>query len=68
MFQDRTGTWRQYVAEQLVVIDVTDDFLMLEGDELGLVLLTCYLFDAIEPGGSQRYVVYATTQVMKAHA
>ena len=68
MFQDRIGTWQQYVVEQLVVIVVTDDFLMLEGDELGLVLLTCYLFDAIEPGGSQRYVVYATKQVMKLHA
>ena len=68
MFQDRIGTWQQYVVEQLVVIVVTDDFLMLEGDEPGLVLLTCYLFDPIEPGGSQRYVVYATKQVMKLHA
>ena len=68
MFQDRTGTWRQYVAEQLVVIDVTDDFLMLECVEPGLVLLICCPFDAIEPGGSQRYVVYARKQVMKPHA
>ena len=67
-FQDRTGTWQQYVVDQLVVIDVTDDSLMLEGDEPGLVLLTCYPFDAIDTGGPQRYVVYATKQDTKPQA
>jgi len=50
---------RRYRVAALRVEDSRDGAVALRGDGDGLVLVTCWPFDAIAPGGPLRYVVSA---------
>jgi len=55
------GQSHRYVINAYEVIDESTP-LGFEADERQLTLVTCYPFDAVAPGGSLRYVVYAREQ------
>ena len=52
------GRVTRYRASWAAVVDHRD-LAILEGDESSLVLVTCWPFDAVVPGGPLRYVVKA---------
>ena len=60
--QSVDGRWRDYVIVDRAIIDTEggESLQVTDGD---LYLLTCYPFDAIAPGGGQRYVVRAQSAV-----
>jgi len=51
------GVTLRYAVAALDVIDVDRDVLRLDADESVVVLVTCWPFDAVAPGGPGRYVV-----------
>ncbi len=53
------GKAQQYVVKQRQVISEQDQWVLSDQSVSVLNLLTCYPFDAIIPGGSQRYLVTA---------
>jgi len=53
------GRRHLYRVSHIDVIDSRRGSLLLDTDESVLSLVTCYPFDAIEPGGPMRYVVTA---------
>lgn len=56
------GGWRSYRVVETAVIDARHARLA-EGDgRPSLTLVTCYPFDAVEPGGPLRYLVYAEAE------
>lgn len=58
--QARDGRWRHYRVSSLEVVD--SESAPPPGAEKGdgLLLVTCYPLDAIRPGGSLRYLAFAT--------
>jgi len=54
------GAIHVYEVAGLNVVDSRNGSLALDTDEAVLTLVTCYPFDALEPGGPLRYVVTAT--------
>ena len=66
---DKAGQRTHYRVSAARVADIRDGPLRAGGE--GLVLVTCYPFDAIRPGGPLRYVVIAeksVTAVTEAHS
>jgi sortase A len=57
--QGRDGTWRRYLAGEPRVIDSRRAWLGAAEGRTALTLVTCYPFDAIDPGGPLRYLVSA---------
>lgn len=55
---DRDGRRHAYSVSDTKIIDSRTTKLQL-GDAPGLVLMTCYPFDAMVPGGPLRYLVFA---------
>jgi sortase A len=55
---DRDGRRHAYSVSDTKIIDSRTTKLQL-GDAPGLVLMTCYPFDAVVPGGPLRYLVFA---------
>jgi sortase A len=53
------GTHFSFVVVNLRVADSRRSRLLVSGDRPRLTLVTCYPFDAIQPGGPLRYVVTA---------
>lgn len=53
------GAALRYAVEQREIVKEEETWPLVPGDEYELVLITCYPFDAIIPGGSLRYVVTA---------
>jgi sortase A len=53
------GDWLKYVVEETAVLDSQTDQLLRSPEEASLLLVTCYPFDALLPGGPLRYVVKA---------
>jgi sortase A len=53
------GDWLRYVVEETAVLDSRTDQLLRYQKEASLLLITCYPFDALLPGGPFRYVVTA---------
>ena len=51
------GRAHEYRVVDLDVVDSRRGSIVLDTDESVLSLVTCYPFDAIEPGGPMRYVV-----------
>ncbi len=51
------GVTLRYAVAALDVIDVERDVLRLDADESVVALVTCWPFDAVTPGGPERYVV-----------
>ena len=56
------GKQQHYLVNALYVVDSSQQELMTAGDQNQLILVTCYPFNAIDPGGPLRYVVYASQQ------
>jgi len=65
--QDRSGAWRDYLVRGHQVIDVRHPVTArrAETGEL-LTLVTCYPFDAVDPGGPLRYAVTAEARMPPA--
>jgi len=61
--QRADGGWRRYRVEDSAVIDSRTARLSLAADRPALTLVTCWPFDAVDPGGPLRYAVYATEDV-----
>jgi len=57
--QRADGTWRRYRVDAAAVLDQKDVWITRQDDLTLLTLVTCYPFDALRPGGPQRYVVFA---------
>lgn len=64
--QGRDGTWRHYRAGAARVIDARRAWLMSGEGRNVLTLVTCYPFDALEPGGPLRYLVSAESEAVAA--
>jgi len=59
LVQARTGVWHRFAVQDRQIVDSrTATISILEG-ERQLILVTCYPFHAIVPGGPLRYVVTA---------
>src|SRR5262249_55297512 len=56
---ERTNGVRWFVVTGTRVVDSRTTRIALRSDSPRLTLVTCYPFDAIEPGGPLRYVVTA---------
>ncbi|GLX76998.1 class GN sortase [Thalassotalea insulae] len=56
---DDTGHSQLYQVESLEIIDSEHQQLNLEQADNGLVLITCYPFNAVAAGGALRYVIKA---------
>jgi sortase A len=59
LIQSRTGTWHRYRVHERQIVNAGAAVIRQDDDERQLVLVTCYPFDAIVPGGPLRYVVTA---------
>jgi len=57
--QDRDNLWHQYKVTTIRVADSRVDSITSSIGESRMVLVTCYPFDALMPGGPLRYVVEA---------
>ena len=57
--QRTSGAWRRYRVEAAAVLDAADLWVTRQDGPTRLTLVTCYPFDALRPGGPQRYVVFA---------
>lgn len=55
--QNEQGQWFAYQVSEIAVKDSTREPLLLDPAQDSLTLVTCYPFDAINPGGPLRYVV-----------
>ena len=53
------GSWREYRVSTARVADAGREKVQAVPDTERLLLVTCYPFDAVRPGGSLRYVVEA---------
>jgi len=58
LLQERSGSWHRYRVTATAVVNESVN-LPRTRDPSTLILVTCYPFDAIVPGGPLRYVVYA---------
>ena len=58
LLQERSGSWHRYSVTATAVVNKSVN-LPRVGDPSTLILVTCYPFNAIVPGGPLRYVVYA---------
>ena len=53
------GQPKQYAIANIKIIDSSQQPLLVDPDKEQLILITCYPFNAIDPGGPQRYIVNA---------
>ncbi|RBW49156.1 class GN sortase [Marinobacter sp. F3R11] len=61
--QSRDGRWQSYRVHETRIVDSRSEFIdprQLSADTL--LLVTCYPFDSMDPGGPLRYVVEARVQ------
>lgn len=59
VLETHMGERRTYLVGGTQIVDSNNAAISLNGDTRRLVLVTCYPFDAIVPGGPLRYVVVA---------
>ncbi len=57
--EDRRGLRHSYRVRECAVLDREDGWALAPAGSAELILVTCWPFDAVIPGGSQRYVVWA---------
>jgi sortase A len=57
--QDKSGQWREYIVAQISIADTTNSSLYVDPSVDALLLITCYPFHAVDPGGPLRYLVKA---------
>jgi len=62
VLEDRRGGRRRFRIDTIEIADSRRAKLRLESAAPVLVLVTCYPFDAIDPGGPLRYVVTAVAE------
>ena len=58
--QTRSGQWYGYRVTTAAIVDAHEAVLDSNTNQSELLLVTCYPFDALTPGGPLRYVVTAT--------
>ena len=57
--EDAVGTVTTYSVTATAVVDESETGVLAETTGPSLVLITCWPFDAVDPGGPLRYVVWA---------
>jgi sortase A len=57
--QDKHRRWHEYRITKTSIADVRTDEIVVRHDRPRLLLVTCYPFDALMPGGPLRYVLDA---------
>jgi len=61
--QSRDGSWQSYRVHETRIVDSRSEFIdTRQLPEDTLLLVTCYPFDSMDPGGPLRYVVEARSQ------
>ena len=58
-----TGHRRRYRVEETRIADSRNAWIGSTQDQAQLMMVTCYPFDAVQPGGPLRYVVTARADV-----
>jgi sortase A len=61
LLQARTGLWHRFTVRDRQIVDSRTASIPTHEDKTQLILVTCYPFDAIVPGGPLRYMVIAET-------
>ena len=59
LLQARTGVWHRFVVRDRQIVDSRKAIISTQEDKRQLILITCYPFTAIVPGGPLRYMVNA---------
>jgi sortase A len=59
--QARSGKWMGFTVQDRQIVDSRTAAIPTHEDKRQLILVTCYPFDAIVPGGPLRYMVIAET-------
>jgi len=57
--QSPTGDTRTFQVTAIEVVDEANASIPVHGSVRGIILVTCYPFDSLGAGSSQRYLVYA---------
>ena len=57
--QRSDGAWTPYVVRESGILDVRNQELALPVGVEGMALATCFPFDAVDPGGPLRFVIWA---------
>jgi len=60
LLQGENGHWQYFRLERTHVTDTRDGPWYIQQDKKEVHLITCYPFDAVVPGGPQRFVAVAT--------
>ncbi len=68
LLQTSAGNLVRYQVQSAEVVDSRHQPLLINPQGRGLVLVTCYPFDALSPGGHLRYVVWAAEITAVTHA
>ncbi|HEY6289774.1 MAG TPA: class GN sortase [Nitrospiraceae bacterium] len=61
LLQARTGVWHRFRVRDRQIVDSRTATISTQEDKRQLILVTCYPFHAIVPGGPLRYMVIAET-------
>ena len=59
LLQTRTGIWHRFTVRDGLIVDARTASIRADEDGRHLILVTCYPFHAIVPGGPLRYMVIA---------
>jgi len=59
LLQARTGMWHRFAVRDRQIVDSRTATVSTQEDKRQLILVTCYPFHAIVPGGPLRYMVIA---------
>lgn len=65
--QNRRGQWIHFTVRDHQIVDSRTASISTDERRTQLVLVTCYPFDAIVPGGPLRYVVTAEKGIAESH-
>ena len=61
LLQVRTGVWHRFTVRDRQIVDSRTTTISTQEDKMRLILVTCYPFHAIVPGGPLRYMIIAET-------
>jgi len=56
---DKNGINQLYQVQSMEIVDSEESAMLIDEQDPSLVLITCYPFDALQAGGSLRYVITA---------
>ena len=63
IIQQSNGVSTRYTIEAIDIVEARHTTIMRDSTQTHLILITCYPFDAITPGGPLRYVVTAQNHI-----